>query len=257
MRMPFYLGVVLLALSSAASAQHAVGDPRAPTPTTMQPFYLEQIQGARRADASAAWNDRASLLVIARLVDSTTVRSESRGPDAEHRLRMREIYYSDDHHVTLWDALKLKTTWPADPETVHWQRAEDASPDCMGSERAQLERSESVEGELALVSTDTSRAGYRFTFWRAPKLACEPLYYRAERVDGDSAIVTVETKTTKLVLGDPDPQLFAVPVDYVETKPSEALMKALLAMGLPLPDEERQRIAKEGAELDKRYSGGK
>jgi hypothetical protein len=257
MRVTFCLGVVLLGLSSTAAAQQVVADRPAPTPTTMQPFYIEQIQGARRADASGAWNERASLLVIARLVDGTTVRSESRGPDAEHRLRMREIYYPDDHHVTLWDALKLKTTWPADPETVRWQRAEDPSPDCMGSERAQLERSESVEGELALVSTDTSSTGYRFTFWRAPKLACEPLYYRAERIDGDSAIVTVETKTTKLLLGDPDPPLFAVPVDYVETKPSEALMKALLAMGFPLPDEERQRIAKEGAELDKRYSGGR
>jgi hypothetical protein len=257
MRVTFYLRVVLFALPSAASAQHVVGDDRVPTPPTMQPFYLEQIKGARRADASGAWNDRASLLVIARLVDSTTVRSESRGPDAEHRLQMREIYYPDDHHVTLWDALKLKTTWRADPETVRWQRAEDRSPDCMSSERAQLERSESVDGELVLVSTDTSSSGYRYTFWRAPKLACEPLYYRAERVDGDSAIVTVETKTTKLVLGDPDPQLFAVPVDYVETKPSEALMKAVLEMGLPLPDEERQQIAKEGAELDKRYSGGK
>ena len=257
MRVMFHLGVVLLALSSAAAAQQVVGDRPVPTPTTMQPFYLEQIQGARRAGASGTWNDRASLFVIARLADSTTMRSESRGPDAEHRLQMREIYYPDDHHVTLWDALKLKTTWPADPQTVRWQRAEDASPDCMGSKRAQFERSESVEGELALVSTDTSSTGYRLTFWRAPNLACEPLYYRAERIDRDNAIVTVETKTTKLVLGDADPQLFAVPVDYVETKPSEALMKAVLAMGFPLPDEERQRIAKEGAELDKRYSGGK
>ena len=175
MPVTFYLGVALVALSSAASAQQVVGDDRAPTPTTMQPFYLEQIQGARRADASGGWNDKASLLVIARVVDSTTVRSESRGPDAEHRLQIREIYYPDDHHVTLWDAVKLKTTWPADPETVRWQRAEDPSPNCIGSERAQFERSESVEGELALVSTDTSSTGYRFTFWRAPKLACEPL----------------------------------------------------------------------------------
>lgn len=49
----------------------------------------------------------------------------------------------------------------------------------------------------------------------------------------------VEKKTTK--------------PDYVETKPSAALMAALTATGLPIAEGERNQIAKEGADLDKRY----
>jgi TonB family protein len=55
------------------------------------------------------------------------------------------------------------------------------------------------------------------------------------------------------VLGEPDPALFAIPTDYVETKPSEALRKAIIATGVPLPEGERQQILKEGAALDKDY----
>jgi hypothetical protein len=37
--------------------------------------------------------------------------------------------------------------------------------------------------------------------WRAPRLACEELYYRDEKQQGDSRVVMVE-KTTKLIVGD-------------------------------------------------------
>jgi hypothetical protein len=111
---------------------------------------------------------------------------------------------------------------------------------------------DAVEGELVTVHTAVSSNGRRVS-WRAPDLACEELYSRYETQQGDSRFVMVEKKTTKLVVGDPDPALFAIPRDYVESKPSVALMAALTAVGLPIPEDERTRIAKEGAELDKRY----
>jgi hypothetical protein len=64
---------------------------------------------------------------------------------------------------------------------------------------------------------------------------------------------TVVSAQSPELYSDP---LFAIPADYVETKPSEALMKSVVAMGLTLSYEARQQIANEGAELDKRYRDG-
>jgi hypothetical protein len=46
------------------------------------------------------------------------------------------------------------------------------------------------------------------------------------------------------VLGEPDASLFVVPADYVETKPSDAMMRAILAVGLPLREAERHDSSK-------------
>jgi hypothetical protein len=98
----------------------------------------------------------------------------------------------------------------------------------------------------------------RVTLWSAPKLGCEYLYDKAEAPNRDGSFrIELEVKTTKLVLGEPDPQLFEVASGLIEMKPSEALHKLWSAVDLPLTDDDKaailRQIDREGAEMDKRY----
>jgi hypothetical protein len=266
MRLPVLVDACAVLLTSAAiCAQQPVHDhPEQQSAfTSFQPFYLEQTQGLANASGTGVWIAQASLFVTARRADGTTVRIESRGPDSIHRLRMRDVFFADGRTVTAYDTLKLKTTW-SDGHGLVGDRIEDDSADCTRQSLDEfgrpIERTndlQSVEGQLVVVSTQTS-GGFAFTRWRAPQLACEELYYRAEKLkEGAVPAITVEKKTTKLVLGDPDPELFTIDSGFAETPPSKALLNVLLGMGLPISDEERQRIVKEGEELDRRYRSDK
>ena len=267
MRLLLFTGACgVLLVSTAVGAQQVVHDQSRQRDhlTNPQPFYLEQTQGSRSASGIGQWTAEASLFVTARRADGTTVRIVSRGRDATHRLRMRDVFFADGRSITVYDTLKLKTTWSNGRyglfgDGIHNDTATCSSPafDELGQPFEHSDGLQSVEGELVVVTTGTS-GGYGFISWRAPNLACEELYYRAEKLDPDAApVVTVERKTTKLVLGDPDPQLFAVDPSFAETKPSEALLKLVLGTGLAISDEERQHIVEEGETLDRRYRGEK
>jgi hypothetical protein len=96
------------------------------------------------------------------------------------------------------------------------------------------------------------------TVWRAPKLGCEYLYDKAEAPNRDGSFrIDLEVKTTKLVLGEPDPQLFEVASGLAEMKPSEALHKLWSTVELPLSADQKaamlRQVDREGAEMDKRY----
>lgn len=62
------------------------------------------------------------------------------------------------------------------------------------------------------------------TWWRAPELGCATLQetYTQVRANGSFRLVS-ETKFVSLKLGPPDMALFAIPSDYRNLKPSEAL----------------------------------
>jgi hypothetical protein len=267
MRLPLFMGACgVLLVSAAMDAQQVVHDRpgQRGDHTNPQPFYLEQTEGMRNASGDGGWTAERSLFVIARRADGTTVRIESRGPDPAHRLRMRDIFFADGRTVTVYDALKQRTSWPDSRHGLVGDRIDDDPDACniqafdeLGQPLERTEGLESVEGQLVVVTTQTV-GGYAMTHWRAPNLACQELYYRAEKPQPDAApTVTVETKTTKLVLGDPDPQLFAIDPAFAETKPSEALLNIVLGTGLSISDEERERIIKEGEALDRRYRGEK
>jgi hypothetical protein len=82
---------------------------------------------------------------------------------------------------------------------------------------------------------------------------------------GDGAVaVSAQTKTTRLLIGEPDPRLFEVGPDLVEMKPSEAeqrwwdsLKVDFDALGLNAQEKAvmQRELQREGAEADKRYQG--
>jgi len=80
------------------------------------------------------------------------------------------------------------------------------------------------------------------TSWRAPGLNCEELYYRSEVKQRDgSRKLAVEMTTSVLLVGDPDPALFAIP-DFVEVEPPSGILSLVASNGLPLPEADRDRL---------------
>lgn len=73
------------------------------------------------------------------------------------------------------------------------------------------------------VSTWSDTEILRTTVWMAPALGCYAIQQRTERVNKATQEITgvFERKPLDIVVGPPDPALFAVPVDYAEAPPSE------------------------------------
>jgi hypothetical protein len=59
-------------------------------------------------------------------------------------------------------------------------------------------------------------------FWYAPDLDCFEVLLKAYKHDSAGTLTGVfEKKITRVQVGEPQPQLFEVPVDYLEVRPSE------------------------------------
>jgi hypothetical protein len=108
-----------------------------------------------------------------------------------------------------------------------------------------------VNGQQVVV-VQSVVANHIITIWKAPALACEELHYTSEKIGpGGSHALALETITTHLQLGEPDPRLFTVDADYAESKPSVALT-ALIRSIINIPEDEAN-LRLEGEELDRRY----
>ncbi len=58
--------------------------------------------------------------------------------------------------------------------------------------------------------------------WQAPDLACKEIFTRKMQKDQETGEITVfESEATKIVLGEPVPELFEIPADYEELSPSQ------------------------------------
>jgi len=126
---------------------------------------------------------------------------------------------------------------------------EDATPDCnvenldaLGQPTDPTLGLESVLGEAVVVS-EARMGGFTIVTWRAPRLSCGELYYRSEKADSDGAHTVVAEMTTKqLLVSEPDPQLFVVNPNFVEIPAAERYTSFVGLNGLPLPDDERERL---------------
>ena len=140
----------------------------------------------------------------------------------------------DGHAVTVWQDMHLKTTWPTGNTQAEMlaEQLTHASPDCHPNRIGDDADGQPSSGNETFVRFDTSHAqrvvvlqnrfsGYVITSWKAPALACETLYYASQQIQPDGSLVlTLETTTTHLELGEPDSRLFAIDADYAESKPS-------------------------------------
>jgi hypothetical protein len=120
-----------------------------------------------------------------------------------------------------------------------------------------LLRHEQKEGQDVDV-LQISFGSQRTTIWAAPKLSCEYVYVDSEAMESTGAFrKSTQTKTTKLVIGEPEPGLFEIPPDFVEMKPSEAqrFFWESLDLGLDATGKAAmlRQLRREGEEADRRY----
>jgi hypothetical protein len=196
--------------------------------------------------------------VSARRSDGSTAQVETVGPLSGGQTA-RRVTFLDGRSLSLVDALRLRSTWPMRrPEEVAALRARLSEPpaNCMPpieSGNTTLLGTENLNGENVAV-IQSSEGGYRLTRWVAPRLGCEPLQYRSEKLSQDgAATLTVEAKAVSLVLAEPDPRLFDVGSDYEETLPSIVQSRSVTQAGL----EESQELKDSGRILDEHYRKGR
>lgn len=74
--------------------------------------------------------------------------------------------------------------------------------------------------------------------WKAPALNCLDLYGVQEWRSASGERYVSKHEVTRIVVGEPDPELFAVPVGYREVKPSEMVREQMAAFGRRSPTPE-------------------
>jgi len=226
---PWY-PLLLLAAGSPQGARDTASTDRAPA-TAHVPFYLEQTE---------TMGSKKTSYVLARKSDGTTARIEE-----GDKSRVRDVFLPDGTAVSVFDTIRARVTWPG---KVSRQGVEgEPLPGCDVNRAADAsDRASGVEfllGQVVTV-TETTMGGTVITSWRAPGLDCEELYYRSEvkQASGSRKLV-VEMMTGVLLLGDPDPELFTIDPNFVEVRPPSNVLSLVGSNGLPLPEDERDRLS--------------
>lgn len=189
------------------------------------PFTLETQLHFYDAPASSY---RLSRQVTARKADGTQVTLAYRPtnrPDAAHA-QMRVIVYPDGRRADVYDALHAVTRWPADARHYAFQEKLLLAPprDCVEQSWDYLAGYTKLGDVRVAIVKEFPKGSSGLTSWRAPELGCEKLQEALTQVQEDGAFrLVTETKFVSLKLGAPDTALFAVPSDYRNLKPSEAL----------------------------------
>ena len=238
MRPSFFLGDGILALVSAAAALR-IDTTSPPRRTDAVPFYVEQTEVTGRKKVTS---------VLARQSDGTTVRIE-RGDHSG----VRDVFLPDGTAVSVFDTLNVRVPWP---KTGRLGVEADPLPGCDVNHAAQPSDTPAgvdvVLGQVVAVS-ETTMGNTVITSWRAPGLDCEELYYRSaqKQPDGSRKLVA-EMTTAVLLLGDPDPALFTINPKFAELQPTNRLANLVSANGLPLPEDERERLLAQAKEVSRK-----
>jgi hypothetical protein len=205
----YYLQVLFV--PARASPIPAVSEARIPLVT----FYLEQDVTTHQEP-----NYHRSE-VLARRSDGATVHI---GIDPARGKDVRTLEFPEGSSFDVYDSIGIKVTYPRRHISPAAQKAKalEGPKDCAGANHAPLLRRDQLAGEDVEVTQQIS-GDSRATIWYAARLGCAVLQADYEKLqpDGTYQLVT-QTKTTKLVVGEPDSHLFEIASDLEETKPSEA-----------------------------------
>jgi hypothetical protein len=161
----------------------------------------------------------------------------------------RKISSPDGREVHVHEAIGAKTTFqPSGASKAEAALRLHPPPSCI-VEDLKLFRTEVLFGQN-VAALRREKAKSRTTDLLAQDLGCERLGYTYEQLGSDRAwkIVT-EQKPVSLVLGEPDPKLFEIPVTAVETKPSVVSRKYRALWGQPEAPQDKAQ----GERRDQRY----
>lgn len=240
----------------------ALTRPRASLPslplTSIEPYYLERTISipSTRGDITGPTDTKE---ILARRSDGATLRMETARFDKTGQY-VRHLKFPDGRSVTLYDSIKAKVTWPAlGRGEIGMLSTMSGRPDCATGTNRTLLHHDQIEG-VAVDVIQLTAGSYRITTSEAPKLGCQSLRVNSEAMNQDGSFrSSAETKTTRLLIGEPDARLFEIGPDLVEMKPSLAQRRFWDSLDLGLTAEERASVARElqreGAEADSRYEG--
>jgi hypothetical protein len=179
---------------------------------------------------------------FARRSDGADVSVENVGP-LTMGITGRRIWFMDGRSVSVVDAFKMKTMWPAvsagQVERFNAQRLR-TTPDCVKAAGEVWAGAGTVAGQgVELVVTETpiynGQRTRKETEWRAPALGCRTLTYKVEDQQADGSwFLRTEGRVVSLKLEEPDPKLFDDGAGYAEVKPSEIERKIREILGNPL-----------------------
>jgi hypothetical protein len=229
------LGVGLLFL-----AKHAPVTAKA---QSVQPFVLQRL--VRVPDANGQLVFHKTELIARRSSDGATVLVESVSPPSGSSTAfVRKLTYLDGTSLSLFDTLKVKTTWNrmSSRDASRLQMRVMSPPhDCNSGKPFSFLRYDKVaEYPVAVIQGVLSKT-YRITRWASPEFGCEDLYYTSELVDPDGAVVmlSLESKMTTLIKGEPDARLFDTGAAFEEVAPSEAESRLLASLNIEQDSGER------------------
>jgi len=199
-----------------------------------------------------------SRIVIARRADGVTVKLRSAIP-GDLTLLERTLSFTDGNEITLFDSLKVKSTWPLkNPDEVR-DFIQNLAPhkDCNVSVSSTHLGYTSLFGQPVSIVQHTIPGRYRVTQWLSPELGCEQLNYESEAINADGSFtLTAKGTLSKFTPGEPDPQLFDPGLTYSEVKPSDAHDRLLRKVHLALNAQEQLAVRREGSQMDRRYHSG-
>jgi hypothetical protein len=217
-------------------AAKSLNPPTAAVPA--EPYYIEQIVSMPgRSDVKE---------IRVRRSDGATLYMTWTGL-AEHGQFVRNLRFPDGRSVAVYDSVKAKVTETA----LFVPRTSDCSA------HGSLLRREQLEGQDVEMYQMTA-GSHRIALWTAPQLGCEILQVKSEEMQQDGSFRPASaTKTTLVVVGEPQSALFEIAPDMVEMKPSAAMRRLMESLDLGLNPEQKAAMLSDvermNADADKHY----
>lgn len=245
------LVAVALAATLNSGQKVIVAAPQIAVAPRTQPFYLERAIFAFGVGGKVV---RSYKEIVARRSDGSTARIRTFGVELAYSSRY--VVFADGTPVTFMDDIKVKSTFPrmSEDELSQSRRWFTPTSDCGLAPPYQLLGRESLMGQETVVLQTVVNGRFRLTRALAPKLGCEDLYVKSEIRNPDGTFsLSAETKTDRIVTGEPDPECFNRGVDFQELPPSEAQRRMLQKINWKLTPEEARELEIEGQRADARY----
>ncbi len=167
----------------------------------------------------------------------------------------RKVVFPDGRMLTLMDWIQAKSTWPrisAQQILTRNSRMSRPPENCIAAGETLMGFGDLLGHKVAIVGWPHQTGAQRVIQWQAPDLGCQSLLDRVQEQQSDGSWkLDAETRTTSLILGQPDPKYFDAGAGYTEMSPSQMLQRSEAFVGAAPTDD----IEQSAKVQDKAYYG--
>ena len=169
----------------------------------------------------------------------------------------REIRFITGLYQTVYDEVRVVSTVQLTTEEQLRRLNSPADPanNCLTTMDGTQAKSVNVlQGEESRFGIRVNRIlqGDGFTVWKAPSLGCTTVEHYVDWKPAHPGTNTSRLLVDSIVLGEPEPNLFTVPGDYLELPPSQAVERHLRFASIP--ESGVQRLVDNWAKRDPYYA---